>query len=151
MKNSDIHIRDPFILVRDNKYYLYGTRAADFGIKTGGFDVYSGVDLENWSEPKEIFDSRAAGLNTSCNWAPEIHEYKGRYYIFATFTQPSGNRGTYSLVSDKPDGPFVKCSSGALTPQEWMSLDGTLYVDNDAQPYLVFSHEHVQILTGTVC
>ena len=46
---------------------------------------------------------------------------------------------------------FVLCSENALTPDEWWSLDGTLYVSQDNVPYLVFCHEHVQILNGTVC
>lgn len=151
MKNCDINIRDPFVLVKDGKYYLYGTRAKDFGISTGGFDVYTGTDLENWSEPVQIFNSAKFGMNSSSNWAPEVHEFKGKYYIFATFEQKNGMRGTYSLVCDTPDGEFVPCSPKALTPSDWWSLDGTLYVDNDGVPYLVFCHEHVQILNGTVC
>jgi hypothetical protein len=83
------------------------------------------------------------------NWAPESHIYNGAYYIFATFTQASGNRGTYALKSDSPLGPFVPWSDGPLTPKEWFSLDGTLLVDKGI-PYLVFCHEHVQILDGTV-
>lgn len=151
MKNQDINIRDPFILVKNGKYYLYGTRGKDFGIKTGGFDVYVGTDLENWSEPVCVFDSEKFSLNNSSNWAPEVHEYNGRYYIFATFEQENGMRGTYSLVCDTPDGEFVPCSEKALTPSDWWSLDGTLYVDKNNIPYLVFCHEHVQILNGTVC
>lgn len=151
MKNCDINIRDPFVLVKDGKYYLYGTRAKDFGIATGGFDVYVGTDLENWSDPVQIFDSAKFNLNSSSNWAPEIHEYNGKYYIFATFEQENGMRGTYSLVCDTPDGEFVPCSEKALTPSDWWSLDGTLYVDKNNVPYLVFCHEHVQILNGTVC
>ena len=44
MKNQDINIRDPFVLVVDGKYYMYGTRAANFGQGTGGFDVYVGTE-----------------------------------------------------------------------------------------------------------
>ena len=40
MRADQINIRDPFVLAENGKYYLYGTRAADFGRKTGGFDVY---------------------------------------------------------------------------------------------------------------
>ena len=40
MNLKDINIRDPFVLFENDKYYMYGTRAADFGKKTGGFDVY---------------------------------------------------------------------------------------------------------------
>ena len=39
MRNSEIHIRDPFVLFENGQYYMYGTRAANFGIMTGGFDV----------------------------------------------------------------------------------------------------------------
>ena len=38
MKLTDINIRDPFVLCDDNKYYLYGTRANDFGVITKGFE-----------------------------------------------------------------------------------------------------------------
>lgn len=151
MKNDEINIRDPFILNEGGTYYLYGTRAANFGQGTGGFDVYKGTDLENWSEPIAIFDSEEFGLNKAANWAPEIHKFNGKYYIFATFEKEDGMRGTYSLVCDKPDGEFVPCSKNSLTPDGWWSLDGTLYVDKNGKPYLVFCHEHVQIMNGTVC
>lgn len=151
MKNSEIHIRDPFIYCEDGKYYLYGTRAGNFGISTGGFDVYTGTDLENWEGPKQIFDSAKHGINGSSNWAPEMHRYNGKYYLFATFQQENGNRGTYSMVCDTPDGEFMPLSDGALTPEEWFSLDGSLYVDKKGQPWLIFCHEHVQIMDGTVC
>ena len=151
MKNSDIHIRDPFILNENGVYYMFGTRGRDFGMRTGGFDVYVGTDLENWSEPRQVFDSEKAGMNAASNWAPEVHKYRGAYYLFATFAQENGNRGTYVLRADRPDGEFLPVSKKALTPEDWWSLDGTLYVDKKGDPWLVFCHEHVQILNGTVC
>lgn len=150
MKNQEINIRDPFVLVENGKYYLYGTRAKDFGRRTGGFDVYVSDDLVTWSEPIECFDSTAFGLNTVENWAPEVHKYKGQYYLFATFRQKNDLRGTYILKADKPEGPFAPHSSGAVTPDGWECLDGTFYEENGV-PYLVFSHEHTQIIDGTVC
>ncbi len=150
MKNCDINIRDPFVLVYEGKYYMYGTRAASFGVKTGGFDVYVGDDLENWSEPIEVFNSSKWGMNTAVNWAPEVHFFNGSFYMFATFTKPSGLRGTYILKSGTPDGEFKPHSDGAVTPLEWECLDGTLYIEN-GKPYCVFCHEHTQILNGTVC
>lgn len=151
MKNSEICIRDPFVLTENGKYYLYGTRSANFGQGTGGFDVYTGTDLENWSDPKQIFDSSLYQMNNNANWAPEVHKYNGRYYLFATFEQPNGRRGTYSLVADAPDGNFCPCSDGPLTPEDWWCLDGTLYVNKQGIPFLVFCHEHVQIMDGTIC
>ena len=87
MKNQQINIRDPFVVVVDGKYYMYGTRAANFGQGTGGFDVYVGDDLENWSEPKEVFSSEKYGMNTHVNWAPEVHFYKGFYYAGINATE----------------------------------------------------------------
>ncbi len=150
MKNRDINIRDPFVLVYENKYYMYGTRADNFGQKTSGFDVYVGTDLENWSEPKEVFDSEKYSMNTWVNWAPEVHFYNGAFYMLATFTKSNGLRGTYILKSETPDGEFKPHSDGAITPWEWECLDGTLHFEN-GKVYCVFCHEHTQILDGTIC
>lgn len=150
MKNSEINIRDPFVLVRNGNYYLYGTRADNFGQKTAGFDVYVGKDLENWSEPKEVFNSEKYGMNKWVNWAPEVHEYNGAFYMLATFTKENNLRGTYILKSDTPDGEFKPHSDGAVTPWEWECLDGTLYEEN-GKVYCVFCHEHTQIYDGTIC
>lgn len=150
MKKSDINIRDPFVLVEDDTYYMYGTRAKNFGQGVAGFDVYTSKDLEEWSDPIEVFDSVKNGLNRDVNWAPEVHKYNDSYYMLATFTQENGLRGTFCLKADNPLGPFVPYSDGALTPHEWECLDGTLYIE-DGQPYLVFCHEHTQIYDGGMC
>lgn len=151
MKISDINIRDPFVLYENGKYYLYGTRARNFGKKVNGFDVYISEDLEEWSNPVSCFNAEKWGLNKEVCWAPEVHKYKGGFYMFATFTRENGLRGTFSLRADSPEGPFEKHSEKALTPEEWECLDGTLYVDKNENPFLVFCHEHTQITDGTVC
>ena len=86
---------------------MYGTRPKSWGTCTGGFDVYISTDLCEWSEPIQCFDSQKYGLNAGSNWAPEVNEYKGKYYMFATFTGENGLRATYSLISDSLTGPFV--------------------------------------------
>lgn len=152
MKKSEINIRDPFVLYENGKYYLYGTRADNFGRKTKGFDVYISDNLENWSEPIECFNSEEHSLNLEVNWAPEVHKYKDSYYMFATFTKESNNlRGTFILKSESPLGPFVPHSKGAVTPEDWECLDGTLYINREGRPYIVFCHEHTQIIDGTIC
>ena len=149
---KDINIRDPFVICEDGKYYLYGTRAKNFGKHTGGFDVYVSTDLVNWSLPHECFNSKQFDMNYQVNWAPEVHKYKGRYYMFATFTRPYNKlRGTFVLSADSPMGPFTPHSNGVVTPEEWECLDGTLYVDKQGKPYIVFCHEHTQIIDGTIC
>ena len=56
MKCNEINIRDPYVLLYDGKYYMYGTRSETaFVGEAYGFDVYVSSDLENWSEPYEVF------------------------------------------------------------------------------------------------
>lgn len=52
MKTSEINIRDPFVILYNNKYYMYGSRAAE----QYGFEVYISDNLEDWSEPKTVFE-----------------------------------------------------------------------------------------------
>lgn len=151
MKLSDINIRDPFVLKDGDTYYLYGTRAKDFGKKTGGFDVYTSKDLIRWSNPVTCFDSEKNGFNREVNWAPEVHRYNNSFYMFATFTRENGLRGVFVLKADNPMGPFEVYSPKTVTPEEWECLDGTLYVNKKGEPYLVFCHEHTQIIDGTIC
>ncbi|MBE6673990.1 MAG: glycoside hydrolase [Ruminococcaceae bacterium] len=154
MRLADINIRDPFILPYNGKYYMYGTRAIytwTQEIKDGyGFDVYESTDLENWSEPKSIFENHMGFWGDFQFWAPEVHIYKGRFYLLATFTSKECFRGTAILSSDTPNGEFKEHSWGALTPREWSCLDGTLYVENGT-PYMVFCHEWCQIKDGEIC
>lgn len=151
MKLSEINIRDPFILFENNRYCLYGTRAKDFGTKAGGFDVYISDNLIDFSLPHPCFDAQEYNLNNGVCWAPEVHKYNGIYYMLATFTGENKRRGTYILKSNSPEGPFIPHSSKPLTPEEWECLDGTLYIDKKGNPYLVFCHEHTQIIDGTIC
>ena len=111
MKKSDINIRDPFVLAENGKFYMYGTRAKDFGTKVGGVDVYVSSDLEDWSEPYEVLDSQKHGLNRDVNWAPEVHKYKDRYYMFITFTMENNNRARASAIRRPPCSRTTTCAT----------------------------------------
>lgn len=154
MRLTDINVRDPFILTYGNKYYLYGTRAIHTWTqekKQGyGFDVYESTDLENWEGPKSIFENSDTFWGEYQFWAPEVHKYKDKFYLLATFSSDSKRRGTAILECDIPNGTFKEHSNGAVTPEEWECLDGTLYVENET-PYMVFCHEWEQIQDGEIC
>ena len=149
MKTSEINIRDPFILVYDNKYFLYGSGRRN-GSNLRGFDVVTSTDLENWSEPKTIFEQNENFWADRDYWAPEVHEYKGKFYLFASFKSEDRCRGTQILVCDTPDGTFKPITEFPVTPENWECLDGTLFIE-DGKPYIVFCHEWTQIQNGTIC
>ena len=62
--------------------------------------------------------------------------------MFATFRRKDNDRlGTAVLSAEEPTGPFSLHSEGPVTPADWSSLDGTLYIDETDQPWMVFCHE----------
>ena len=84
---SEINIRDPFI-VADKKtqtYYLYCSSTVEKdGKSLGGVAVYTSKDLKDWTEKKQVFVVPEDNWATGTVWAPEVHYYKGKYYLFAT-------------------------------------------------------------------
>lgn len=172
---TDFWAHDPFILANesDRTYYLY-TSAPDTPVVT----VYRSADLRHWVGPTTVFtipDGSWANPAES-PWAPEVHEFEGRFYLFTTLHDstcalpPASDgtsllsarhrdgreyapaaRGTVIGVASSPLGPFELLDlDGPVAPREFMTLDGTLYVDESGQPWMVYAHEWVQLLDGTI-
>lgn len=138
VKRENLLIRDPYVLVYDNKYYMYGTCLS----RGEGYGCVISEDLENWSEPIQIFSPSDEFDGCADYWAPECHYYNGSFYLFATYrSESSGKRGTAIFKSDSPVGPFELITDGHITPKERDCIDGTLYIDNDGQPWMVYVNE----------
>ena len=156
MKIEEINIRDPYVLLHGGTYYMYGTRSLlcwdkPYDVNMQGFDVYVSDDLVNWSDSIQIFERPADFWADRNFWAPEVHVYKDNFYLFATFIGENRCRGSQIFKANDPKGPFSVHSLKPVTPVDWECLDGTLYVDKQGTPYLVFCHEWVQIKDGSIC
>lgn len=153
MKLKEIQIRDPFILSEDNKYYMFGSTDKDIwrDAEGVGFDAYWSYDLIDWNGPSPVFRPDSSFWGKYNFWAPEVYKYNNAFYLFATFRGAEELRGTAILKADNPLGPFIPWSEGKVTPKEWISLDGTLYIDGAGDPWMVFCHEWIQIEDGTIC
>lgn len=150
---DQIQMRDPFVLSvpEEKKYYLFGT--TDPSCWKGpfyGFDCFISEDLEHWQGPVAAFRPREDFWGTQNYWAPEVHRYRGKYYMLASFKAPGRCRGTQILRAEKPEGPYEPVSDSPVTPKDWECLDGTLYVDPKGQPWIVFCHEWAQIIDGEI-
>jgi len=154
MTKEQIQMRDPFVLAQADagRYYLYGSTDPDIWRAKGiGFDVYRSEDLMHWEGPFPAFRPAPGFWSDRNYWAPEVHVYNGRFYMFATFKAEGVCRGTQILIADSPLGPFRPHSDGPVTPRQWECLDGTLFLDEEGMPWIVFCHEWVQVKNGTVC
>ena len=165
---ATVRMRDACILVdeKTKTYYLLSSTMAN-NVEGGlrpALRVYTSKDLRSWDGPHIVFqvpEKFWGDINIKAIWAPEMHEYKGKYYVFATFDTdsllpeqwrnwlPRVKRGTQVLVSDSPLGPFKPFQNRSTLPVDMMTLDGTLWVE-DGIPYMVYCHEWVQVKDGTV-
>lgn len=153
LRLGDIQIRDPFVLTlpESQDYLLFGS--TDNNIWSGpatGFDCYRSRDLVFWEGPFPAFRPQAEFWSHEQYWAPEVHEYQGRFFMFATFTAAGRFRGTQILSAVRPEGPYSPWSVGPATPENWQCLDGTLHVDAEGTPWMVFCHEWKQVHDGAM-
>ena len=154
LKRENIRIRDPFILTDKEAgcYYMYGTTDLEEGTLHAypRFSVYKSYDLESFEGPKVVFDGEKCGFYATRDfWAAEVHKWGGKYYLFGSCKAEDRCRATEIFVSDTPDGKFVPVSDIPKTPGEWECLDGTFFVE-DGKPYMIFSHEWVEIGNGEI-
>lgn len=191
----DIPVHDPYVVANeeDQTYYLYtaGRIELDEENTDAGVLVYKSKDLIHWQAP-DLDGDEENGItynmvyrvisneedpeywnDGSSPWAPEVHEYNGKYYLFTTLAnqeevleemradrqaygtehrwQNTYYRATIIAESDSPSGPFTDLSPDApVTPRDLMTLDGTLYVDPDGTPWMVYAHEWLQKIDGTM-
>lgn len=150
MKRTDINLRDPFVLVHEGMYYLYGTRGETCWGLADGFDVYVSANPEDWDGPHECFHNDGSFWADRNYWAPEVYHYQGAFYMLASFKREDVHRGTAILRAETPLGPFRPHSDGCVTPRDWECLDGTLYISQAGKPYMVFCHEWVQAGDGEI-
>ena len=134
-------------------YYMTGT----------GSKLWKSKDLRYWDGPYTVAETDPASWMgpEPMIWAAELHPYKDKYYYFATFTNPEvkigifrGNeierRACHVLVSDKAEGPYRPMEDKTYLPAEKPTLDGTLWVDTDGKPYMVYCYEWLQTWDGTI-
>lgn len=141
----DIQVRDPFIFADtlSGNYYLHYNDSYKIS-------CYESRDLVHWRYCGRSFVPGKGFWGRSDFWAPDLFRYRGRYYLFVTFSSPEGLRGTSILVSDRAEGPFEPLVNGPVTPPDQMCLDGTLYLDEGGNPWLLYCHEWIEVGDGEI-
>lgn len=137
-------LRDPFMLVDNGVYYLYGTGVTNGDWDNTVWDCYvnnSGNLDGEFKRVETLVYEKPDGAEKQF-WAPEVHKYNGSYYMLASYySSKTGHRGSSILKADSPLGPFKEISDGHITPHNRDSIDATLYVDEDGTPWLIYVDE----------
>ncbi len=149
MNIKNIRIRDPFVLVEGDTYYMYGTTELCADSRANSrFSVYISKDLETFEGPFVVFDGEQECFWADRDyWGAEVWKYHNKFYLFGSFKTAERTRASHILVSDSPMGPFKPVSEKPATPEEWECLDGTLFVDA-GEPYMIFCREWLQCENG---
>ncbi|WP_236694735.1 glycoside hydrolase family 43 protein [Sphingomonas sp. Leaf343] len=158
-------LHDPWIVAdrASGTYHLFTRNERRMtGDARLGIMAYTSRDLKHWSRPHMVFALPPGGWANDGAWAPEVHRWQGRWYLFATFyndamplpvagARKPVRRSTILAVADRPGGPFALVRNGEpIVNRSIMTLDGTLFVDAKGKPWLVYAHEWVQVGDGTI-
>ena len=136
------HGQDPWVVKYDGQYYYCCAQG-------NGISVSVSPVLHRIEPPQRVWTAPAEGWNSSCVWAPELHPYKGRWYIYYAAGQSGPpyihqRTGVLESVDDDPLGPYVDRgmlytgdSLGQWSSNRW-AIDFTLF-EYEGQLYGVWS------------
>lgn len=134
--------RDPFVQIVDGVHYLYGTKWRYWKNTAPTVKSY-----DTWEGPFNMVNVPEDAEKDF--WAPEVHFYKGNYYIFTAFySKKSKTRGVHIFKSSSPEGPFEEISNGSITDPAFDNIDGTLYIDENNQPWMFYCPEWTSTADG---
>lgn len=167
LRMPDMPLHDPWIVAdrTTRTYWLYTSNEERMtGVSGVGTMAYRSHDLLNWTRPGVVFQMPTSSIWANAGgWAPEVHFYRGRYWLFTTLHNNSMplpptipprapyRRGTVAAVSDTLAGPFTLVNNGEpVAPSSLMTLDGTLYIDRAGRPWFVYAHEWLHYSLGTM-
>ncbi len=125
--SNTVPLADPYVLVHDGMYYIYGTNAGN------GFDVYYSKDLEYWEHASTLALSHVNSYGETNFWAPEVYyvEKEKKFYMFY-----SAEEHICVATADSPLGPFKQDEQKPI--REEKSIDTSVFFDEDGKAYLYF-------------
>ena len=129
LKSQQLSLGDPYILLDNGVYYMYGTSGDN------GIEVYKSADMVTWEGPcgvKNGFALRKEDVwGEKWFWAPEVYKINNKYYMFF-----SAEEHIAVAISNSPIGPFVQKIQKPLI--ETKAIDSHLYIDNNGKKYLYY-------------
>jgi beta-xylosidase len=102
------------------------------------FPILHSRDLVNWEVVGAVFQKRPE-WSTGSYWAPEISEYRGRFFIYYAARKKGGPLCVAVATARRPQGPYT--DHGPLVCQEVGSIDGFPVTDENGERYLLWKED----------
>jgi len=138
---GDLSAHDPSIAQEDGVWWVFHTGE--------GLQVKRSSDGRTWVQDQPVFKEPlhwwkhfAPGMNYNDVWAPDIHWYNGKWWLyysvseFGKSTSAIGLASTDKLASGEWKDEGVVVYSSWLT--EYNAIDPNLFFDSEGKPWLVF-------------
>ncbi|MGI6347195.1 MAG: family 43 glycosylhydrolase [Limisphaerales bacterium] len=130
---------DPFVVQHEGYYYHIHRVGPE---RAPGIAIRKTADLTQLgtTKPQWVWAAPATGPYSREIWAPELHFYKGKWYIYvAADAGRNEDHQMWAIESEGSDpmGPYNQ-TPYHLETEGW-AIDGTLLLDSEKRPYFVWS------------
>lgn len=102
------------------------------------FPILHSRDLVHWEVVGAVFQKRPLWAAQNF-WAPEISEYRGRYFVYYTARKKGGPLCVAVASSASPRGPYT--DHGPLVCQDIGSIDAMTVTDKRGERYLIWKED----------
>lgn len=125
---------DPSIVKVGSDFYVTATTSEWAPI----FPILHSRDLVNWANVGAVFEKRPE-WSVGSYWAPEIHEYKGKFFLYYVARKKDGPLSIAVATADKPTGPYT--DHGPFISQPAGSIDPVAVDDENGKRYLIWKED----------
>jgi arabinoxylan arabinofuranohydrolase len=134
---------DPAPMVYHDTVFLYTSHDEDnaFGFEMFNWMLYTSTDMVNWTDRGTIASLKTFiwGADNGA-WAPQCIFRDGKFYLYCSVAQKSGQMAIGVAVSDSPYGPFIDPLGKPLIANSSDDIDPTAFIDDDGQAYLYWGN-----------
>ena len=135
---------DPFIIIDDGYYYLFGT------VKGEPFRCFKSSDGIHYEDIGTVLHKEDS-FGVRDFWAPEVIKYEDNFYMFYSARDKDDVLKVSVAKADKVIGPYVDINKNEalLNYLGYATIDASPFIDQDGRIYLFFVREcSQQIVDG---